>query len=95
MQCAAIGEPIIFDRYALEDESHNGCDFESNDEDPIDTEDSPEGPMFENAVLEQNSCWHGIMLGNLFGRLKVETYVDAYTENFTKEMASEYSTSKA
>ena len=56
MQGAAKGEPIILDRYALEDENHYGGDFESDDEDPTDTEDSPEGTMFEDPVLEQNTC---------------------------------------
>ena len=70
---APIGEPIIFNRYALEDENHGGCDFECDDEDPTGFEDSPEGTNWENPVLEQDSSWYGSKLDQLLGRLKVET----------------------
>ena len=48
-----------------------------------------------NILYWNRMLWHGRMSDQLPGELDVERYASTYTENFTKDMPSEYTISNA
>lgn len=59
---AAQSHPEVVNRCAFEYENYSGCDFKGDDEGTACADDAPEVRDREDPVLEQDACWHEMML---------------------------------